>query len=723
MKRVRSTLIAAGLVVGTLAALAPAASAIVVHLPHGHFLGVSPRRGVSPISIRGSVAANAHGPASTDTGVLNYHGGPLLHSSAPYLIFWTPSGESMPAGSESLMQRYFADVAAASGTSANVYGVARQYTDGSGFADYRQTFAPSRQVIVDTHGYPAPDSSNCPDVAPTYPTCITDAQLQAELARLIDAGRLPSGTGNAPIYFIVTPADVNVCADAADCADNAFCAYHSSFSASTGTVLYAAIPFFINGASAAQNPKLCQVDGNSGVQEPNGDLADVAIGYMSHEDNEAITDPLGTGWWDSGSGNEDGDNCHAFGLFDPAGAGTNPDAFAPTLGGSASGGTLYDQSINGDPYYIQSEWSNGDSSCELRPASGPIVPTFTTPAPGSSPVGATLTFDPSASTSPNAYSSETWNFGDGTPPASDAGPALTTASHSYPIPGNYTITLTLVDDRGNLASAAEPVTVGSLPGAAFSFSPGQAVEGSSFSFDGTGSADPDPGVTISAYTWDFGDGSVGTGATPTHRYTAAGAYVVTLTVTNSLGLMNASTQEVIVGDEATRARVLLTTRHPASGQPVSFDGSQSSDPDGSIVAYAWSFGDRSAGTGAKPRHTYAKPGSYTVRLTVTDRAGHTAGATQVVTVALAGRITNVTIHKRSGGAILLIRVSGPGQLSAGGKTIRSNMAGTVRFSIPLKASALRTLARMHTFTLRVALRFVPLAGRPSTRTVTIRFDH
>ena len=323
------------------------------------------------------------------------------------------------------------------------------------------------------------------------------------------------------------------------------------------------------------------------------------------------------------SGNENGDNCHAFGSFDPAGAGTNPGAFAPTLGGSASG-TLFDQSINGDPYYIQSEWSNGDSNCELRPTPGPIAPTFTTPAPGSSPAGSTVTFDPSASTSPNAYSSETWNFGDGSQPAFAPVQALTTASNTYPIPGNYAVTLTLVDDRGNLASTAEPVTVGSPPSAAFTFSPGQAVEGSTFSFDATSSSDPDFGVGISAYTWAFGDGSAGTGATTTHRYATAGAYVITLTVTNSLGLTNASTHEVIVGDEATSARVSLITRHPASGQPVSFDGSQSSDPDGSIVAYAWSFGDRSSGRGARPRHTYAKPGTYTARLTVTDRAGHTA---------------------------------------------------------------------------------------------------
>ena len=85
---------------------------------------------------------------------LPYNGGPVLHSSRPYLIFWTPSGESIAASSESLIERYFTDVAADSGKSCNVFGVLRQYYDRSGFADYRQTFDRARQVIVDTQPYP-----------------------------------------------------------------------------------------------------------------------------------------------------------------------------------------------------------------------------------------------------------------------------------------------------------------------------------------------------------------------------------------------------------------------------------------------------------------------------------------------------------------------------------------------------------------------------------------
>ncbi len=53
----------------------------------------------------------------------------------------------------------------------------------------------------------------------------------------------------------------------------------------------------------------------------------------------------------------------------------------------------------------------------------------------------------------------------------------------------------------------------------------------------------------------------------------------------------------------------------------SFDGTNSSDPDGTIASYAWTFGDGSTGTGAKPSHGYAATGTYNVSLVVTDNRG------------------------------------------------------------------------------------------------------
>lgn len=81
--------------------------------------------------------------------------------------------------------------------------------------------------------------------------------------------------------------------------------------------------------------------------------------------------------------------------------------------------------------------------------------------------------------------------------------------------------------------------------------------------------------------------------------------------------------------------VASLTATPASGiapVAVTLDASASRDPDGFISTYAWAFGDgnTASGTAAKVAHTYASPGTYTAKVTVTDNGGATASATALV---------------------------------------------------------------------------------------------
>jgi len=73
-----------------------------------------------------------------------------------------------------------------------------------------------------------------------------------------------------------------------------------------------------------------------------------------------------------------------------------------------------------------------------------------------------------------------------------------------------------------------------------------------------------------------------------------------------------------------------------SGLTCDFDASASYDPDGSIVSYAWNFGDESTGGVETTSHTYAAEGIYTVLLTVTDDGGATDADSKQVTVSEGG---------------------------------------------------------------------------------------
>ena len=76
------------------------------------------------------------------------------------------------------------------------------------------------------------------------------------------------------------------------------------------------------------------------------------------------------------------------------------------------------------------------------------------------------------------------------------------------------------------------------------------------------------------------------------------------------------------------------------GSAVRFDGSLSSDPDGTIVSFAWNFGDGATASGITVSHPYADNGIYTVTLTVTDNNGATASDIALVTVNNVAPIAN-----------------------------------------------------------------------------------
>ncbi len=153
-------------------------------------------------------------------------------------------------------------------------------------------------------------------------------------------------------------------------------------------------------------------------------------------------------------------------------------------------------------------------------------------------------------------------------------------------------------------------------------------QGTTVSFDGSGSSD---NLGIAGYTWDFGDGSSTSGVSGSHTYPNAGSYVATLTVWDYSGNPASATRTVTVRDTQAPVPRGGGDRTVDEGQPLFFDASASTD-NVEVTGYAWNFGDNATATTATATHVYARPGTYSASLTVTDAAGNAATSTFTVTV-------------------------------------------------------------------------------------------
>jgi len=157
--------------------------------------------------------------------------------------------------------------------------------------------------------------------------------------------------------------------------------------------------------------------------------------------------------------------------------------------------------------------------------------------------------------------------------------------------------------------------------------PSIADAGELVTFDGSGSSDAvahgQNGVIVS-YLWDFGDLSTpGTDEIVTHDYTSTGIYTVNLTVTDDDGATDTATHDItIIPPNEPPVAVILGPSSAEVGDLVTFDGSASDDPDGTIVSYLWDFGDGNTSTTMESNNTYTLPGVYSVKLTVTDDGIH-----------------------------------------------------------------------------------------------------
>jgi hypothetical protein len=435
-----------------------------------------------------SIGVQQRAPVPREAKALQYHSGPVLHSSDAYVIYWDPIG-NYRGDWERLIDRYFQDVGTESGHLGDVFAVDTQYRDGSGPAANQSTF---RGSFKDEHPYPS--SGNCTE--PAEFVCLTDAQIQTELQNVIGSGSLPGATG-PPVYYLLTPPGVTVCTDTGSTStcsnstklesepETGICGYHSAINlGGPNPIPYAVQPWIAGNAGFIKKvtpletfgptPDVLACQNDSELQEPNQlsglnpfggyaeGLADVIISGLSVEQQNIVVDPFFTGWYQTGKDAEQSDMCqNNFGPPPPEPPPPNKETHAANLS---------NEQINGNPYYVQWAFNSSGVSAghEFGCWSGvALEPFFTAPNPvnsgdvvGFNATESLITLDANeknlGAEEPLRAPEYSWDFGDG---SSVSGSHVANQFHSYVYGGSYTVTLTITDGGGNTAQTTRTITV------------------------------------------------------------------------------------------------------------------------------------------------------------------------------------------------------------------------------------------------------------------------
>ena len=230
------------------------------------------------------------------------------------------------------------------------------------------------------------------------------------------------------------------------------------------------------------------------------------------------------------------------------------------------------------------------------------------------------------------YSTVTWSGGSGTfSPNANTLNAVYTPTSSEVNAGTVTLTLTAAPKSPCATSTTSNVviTIQARPTANFTASSTSICTQAPVTFSDASNGN---GRTITAWAWDFGDGTTYNGQTPpAHTYSSPGTYTVELTVTSACGSNTMTKTGYITAYGPPTANF---TAIPNSGcPPLTVTFSDTSNGNGrTITSWTWDFGDGNTYIGQTPlAHIFSNKGTYAVKLTVTSACGSNA-KTAYVTV-------------------------------------------------------------------------------------------
>ncbi len=215
--------------------------------------------------------------------------------------------------------------------------------------------------------------------------------------------------------------------------------------------------------------------------------------------------------------------------------------------------------------------------------------------------------------------SEVWDFGDG---GSGTGTAV---NHHYNTSGIYTVKLVVSGGGTCKDSTTRQITVHPQPIVDFLAPASQCLQGNNFSFSNGSSV---PGGSISATSWDFGDGNVATGNNVSHSFTAAGTFNIKLKIISNQGCEDSISKTVTVHPQPTGSLAVPSLPYICENQPVTLIATGG-------TTYQWYYNTQLIPNSTASTHVASQPGNYTV--TVFSAAGCSAIANGAVSLSMMKR--------------------------------------------------------------------------------------
>jgi hypothetical protein len=203
---------------------------------------------------------------------------------------------------------------------------------------------------------------------------------------------------------------------------------------------------------------------------------------------------------------------------------------------------------------------------------------------------------------------------------------------TFTVPGEAVVGTTILIRSDNLYATLTIVDPTPGPPVADA-GPDQALpdtqgDGESVTLDGANSSAPDG--TIASFVWKRNGTQIATGVAPTVDLNS-GVHTIVLTVTDNTGAIDTDEVTISIGRPPV-AKAKGPDKPLSSGASVQLDGSDSDDPDGTIVSYTWHLANGSLiATGENPTINSMGRGRHQITLTVTDNHG-LVGADEVVVI-------------------------------------------------------------------------------------------